>query len=193
MLPKVGVGGGRGQLRRYGGRATPALPTAARPLPTAPEEPAKSAPLDLSAPPKHDRLDPRKRTPGGRLQNGMVAGFGSEQVAGFILECRAFLAWRRGADGWRVGHRFRGRAGKLKTDWTNPPAPHCWPTPGGSSSPVRVGRRRRNRHGHGTDFEYRALNVLQCSEYQAVARNVAGAARLLVEWIGPEMSTDTTA
>ena len=56
-----------------------------------------------------------------------------------------------------------------------------------------MGRSRHNRRGHGMDFEYRALNVLRCSEYQAVARNVAGAARLLVEWIGPEMSTDTTA
>ncbi|HXZ16414.1 MAG TPA: hypothetical protein VEH77_10660 [Roseiarcus sp.] len=43
------------------------MPTAARPLLTAPEQPTKSAPLDLPAPPKHDRLDPRKRTP--------VAGF----------------------------------------------------------------------------------------------------------------------
>jgi len=46
-------------------------------------------PLDQTAEAKHHRLDPRKRTPGGRLQIGIPAGFRSESVAGFLLECMA--------------------------------------------------------------------------------------------------------
>jgi hypothetical protein len=34
-------------------------------------------------------LDLRKRTAGGRHQIGMLAGFRSEWVAGFVLECMA--------------------------------------------------------------------------------------------------------
>jgi hypothetical protein len=46
-------------------------------------------------------LGSAEATAGGRLQIGTVAGFGSEQVAGFILECmagfvgiRTFWRWR---------------------------------------------------------------------------------------------------
>ena len=38
--------------------------------------------LDLSTPPKHDRLDPRKRTLGGGLQIGILAGFGASLKTG---------------------------------------------------------------------------------------------------------------
>jgi hypothetical protein len=34
-------------------------------------------------------MDPRKQTPGGRHQIGIPAGFKSESVAGFLLECLA--------------------------------------------------------------------------------------------------------
>ena len=34
-------------------------------------------------------MDPRKQTPGGRHQIGIPAGFKSESVAGFLLECVA--------------------------------------------------------------------------------------------------------
>jgi hypothetical protein len=40
--------------------------------------------------------DPRKQTSGGRHQIGTLAGFKSESVAGFILECMAgFVGIRR--------------------------------------------------------------------------------------------------
>ena len=56
-----------------------------------------STPLDQTAAPKHHRLDPRKRTLGGRLQIGTVAGFGSESVADFLLELVAgFVGIRNG-------------------------------------------------------------------------------------------------
>ena len=50
-----------------------------------PEQPS----LDQVVRPKHHRCDPRKRTQGGRHQIGIPAGFRSESVAGFLLECVA--------------------------------------------------------------------------------------------------------
>jgi hypothetical protein len=44
-------------------------------------------PLDQSGQAKHHHFDPRKQTPGGRHQIGTPAGFKSESVAGFLLEC----------------------------------------------------------------------------------------------------------
>ncbi len=46
-------------------------------------------PLDRSLRSNHHRFDPRKQTPGGRHQIGTPAGFKSESVAGFLLECAA--------------------------------------------------------------------------------------------------------
>ena len=46
-------------------------------------------PLDQSSQAKHHHFDPRRQTPGGRLQIGTPAGFKSESVAGFLLECVA--------------------------------------------------------------------------------------------------------
>ncbi len=43
--------------------------------------------LDPSCQAKHHPIDPRKHTPGGRHQIGTPAGFKSESVAGFLLEC----------------------------------------------------------------------------------------------------------
>jgi hypothetical protein len=40
--------------------------------------------LDQAGPLKNHPLDPWKRTTGGRLQIGMLAGFRSELVAGFV-------------------------------------------------------------------------------------------------------------
>jgi hypothetical protein len=52
--------------------------------------------LDRSVGAQHHRLDPRKRTLGGRLQIGTVAGFGSESVTGFLLDLVAgFVGIRR--------------------------------------------------------------------------------------------------
>ncbi len=45
--------------------------------------------LDRSLRSNHHRFDPRKQTPGGRHQIGTPAGFKSESVAGFLLECAA--------------------------------------------------------------------------------------------------------
>ena len=58
-------------------------------------------PLDQSSQAKHHHFDPRKQTPGGRLQIGTPAGFKSESVAGFLLECVAGF----------VGIRIPGRRG----------------------------------------------------------------------------------
>ena len=46
-------------------------------------------PLDQSVRPKHHHSDPQKQTPGGRHQIGTPAGFKSESVADFRLECVA--------------------------------------------------------------------------------------------------------
>jgi hypothetical protein len=46
-------------------------------------------PLDQSDQAKHHHFDPRKQTPDGRHQIGIPAGFKSESVAGFLLECVA--------------------------------------------------------------------------------------------------------
>ncbi|MFZ2108361.1 MAG: hypothetical protein WAV18_23820, partial [Roseiarcus sp.] len=59
---------------------------------------------------------PRKRTLGGRLQIGILAGFRSESVAGFLLECMAGFVGIRTlgsagsgtfADAHRKGIRFQ--------------------------------------------------------------------------------------
>jgi hypothetical protein len=65
-----------GALARFAHRH----PTASPPSPRS----QKPRPLDLSAKPKHDPLDPWKRTLSGRLQIGMVAGFILECMAGFV-------------------------------------------------------------------------------------------------------------
>jgi hypothetical protein len=44
--------------------------------------------------------DPRKQTSGGRHQIGTLAGFKSESVAGFILECLAGFVGIRTVDMW---------------------------------------------------------------------------------------------
>ena len=44
-------------------------------------------PLDQSGRAKHHHSDPRKHAQGGRHQIGTPAGFKSESVAGFLLEC----------------------------------------------------------------------------------------------------------
>jgi hypothetical protein len=54
-----------------------------------------------------------------RESGGPVAGaWGRLETS--IAQCRAFLAWRRGARSLQRGCRRRGRAGALKTDWTKP-------------------------------------------------------------------------
>jgi hypothetical protein len=59
-------------------------------------------PLDQSSQAKHHHFDPRKQTPGGRLQIGTPAGFKSESVAGFLLECVAgFVGIRSCRLDWR--------------------------------------------------------------------------------------------
>jgi hypothetical protein len=73
---------------RYGAMESalrPPLPTAIRAL----AEIQIQASLDQRLRAKHHRIDPRKQTPGGRHQIGIAAGFKSESVAGFILECVA--------------------------------------------------------------------------------------------------------
>ena len=63
-------------------------------------------PLDQSSQAKHHHFDPRKQTPGGRLQIGTPAGFKSESVAGFLLECVAgFVGIRKQGEPERV-YRF---------------------------------------------------------------------------------------
>ena len=52
--------------------------------PPRPPEPQNPLPLDRAAPRHHHCRDPRKQTLGGRHQIGIPAGFGSEQVAGFV-------------------------------------------------------------------------------------------------------------
>ena len=62
------------------------------PLPTATRALAEiqiQASLDQRLRAKHHHKDSRKQTPGGRHQIGIPAGFKSESVAGFLLECVA--------------------------------------------------------------------------------------------------------
>jgi tryptophan 2,3-dioxygenase len=56
---------------------------------------SKPSPLDQRLRAKHHRMDPRKQTPGGRHQIGIPAGFRSESVAGFLLECVAGFVGNR--------------------------------------------------------------------------------------------------
>jgi hypothetical protein len=79
----------------------PPLPTATR---AAPRKPSllilrrPPSPLDPNGQAKHHPFDPRKQTSGGRHQIGTPAGFKSELVAGFLLECPAgFIGIRK----WR--------------------------------------------------------------------------------------------
>ena len=80
---------------RYGAMESalrPPLPTATRAL----AETQIQTSLDQRLRAKHHRIDPRKQTPGGRHQIGIPAGFKSESVAGFLLECVAgFVGIRR--------------------------------------------------------------------------------------------------
>lgn len=59
-------------------------------------------------------------------KNALFAGSdgGAEHwaVIASLIECRAFLAWRRDAECRRKSERVRDRAGELKTCWTKPPA-----------------------------------------------------------------------
>ena len=73
---------------RYGAMESalrPPLPTATQALAELQIQPG----LDQRLPAKHHRRDPRKQTPSGRHQIGIPAGFKSESVAGFLLECVA--------------------------------------------------------------------------------------------------------
>jgi hypothetical protein len=80
----------------------PPLPTATQALAELQIQPW----LDQRLRAKHHRRDPRKQTPSGRHQIGIPAGFKSESVAGFLLECVAgFVGIRNLYD---KGH------------WTNP-------------------------------------------------------------------------
>ena len=116
---------------RYGaveGALRPPLPTATHPPFTTPSRPSQAKnprPLDQAAAPKHHRLDPRKRTLGGRLQIGIPAGFRSESVAGFLLELVAgFVGIRIYAlSGFTVQHRIQGWYFKRTDhddDWRGP-------------------------------------------------------------------------
>ena len=81
----------------------PSLPTATRSVPLnrtffAVDRGPNPWPLDQYDRAKHHHFDPRKQTPGGRHQIGTPAGFKSELVAGFLLECLAgFLGIRSSA------------------------------------------------------------------------------------------------
>ena len=90
---------------RYGAMESalrPPLPTATR----ACGHPNPS-PLDQRLRAKHHRMDPRKQTPGGRHQIGIPAGFKSESVAGFLLECVAgFIGNPQWPCSWRRRLRF---------------------------------------------------------------------------------------
>src|SRR5271166_5355298 len=90
---------------RYGAMESalrPPLPTATRADPNKPNllyhfaEASSEALLDQSGQAKHHHFDPWKQTPGGRHQIGTPAGFKSESVAGFRLECLAGFVgiWR---------------------------------------------------------------------------------------------------
>jgi len=73
---------------RYGAMESalrPPLPTATQTLAELQIQPW----LDQRLRAKHHRRDPRKQTPSGRHQIGIPAGFKSESVAGFLLECVA--------------------------------------------------------------------------------------------------------
>ena len=73
---------------RYGAMESalrPPLPTATQALAELQIHPG----LDQRLRAKHHRRDPRKQTPSGRHQIGIPAGFKSESVAGFLLECVA--------------------------------------------------------------------------------------------------------
>ena len=71
----------------------PPLPTATQALAELQIQPW----LDQRLRAKHHRRDPRKQTPSGRHQIGIPAGFKSESVAGFLLECVAgFVGIRNG-------------------------------------------------------------------------------------------------
>ncbi len=73
----------------------PPLPTATQALAELQIQPW----LDQRLRAKHHRRDPRKQTPSGRHQIGIPAGFKSESVAGFLLECVAgFVGIRKRAD-----------------------------------------------------------------------------------------------
>src|SRR5271157_28485 len=100
--PRRGKAVDNGGLR-YGAMESalrPPLPTA---TPAAPRKPSfliilrrpEPRPLDPSGQAKHHSIDPRKQTPGGRLQIGTPAGFKSESVAGFLLECVAGFVGNR--------------------------------------------------------------------------------------------------
>ena len=91
----------RGKAVDNGGLRYGAMESALRPpLPTATRTLAEiqiQASLDQRLRAKHHRIDPRKQTPGGRHQIGIPAGFKSESVAGFLLECMAgFVGIRNG-------------------------------------------------------------------------------------------------
>ena len=80
---------------RYGAMESalrPPLPTATQTLAELQIQPW----LDQRLRAKHHRRDPRKQTPSGRHQIGIPAGFKSESVAGFLLECLAgFIGIRK--------------------------------------------------------------------------------------------------
>ena len=72
----------------------PPLPTATQALAELQIQPG----LDQRLRAKHHRRDPRKQTPSGRHQIGIPAGFKSESVAGFLLECVAGFVGIRSID-----------------------------------------------------------------------------------------------
>ena len=89
----------------------PPLPTATQALAELQIQPW----LDQRLRAKHHRRDPRKQTPSGRHQIGIPAGFKSESVAGFLLECvagfvgiriQAGLCWAT-VPTWRIRRQAR--------------------------------------------------------------------------------------
>ena len=68
--------------------------------------------LDHATNRKDHLIDPQRRPRGGRHQIGIAAGFGSEQVAGFRLECMAGFVGIR-TDIWLT----RKIGGRINPNW----------------------------------------------------------------------------
>ena len=111
---------------RYGAMESalrPPLPTATQALAELQIQPW----LDQRLRAKHHRRDPRKQTPSGRHQIGIPAGFKSESVAGFLLECVAgFVGIRNRVRSRRSNERLDivGIGGERAIEKAPAPAQH---------------------------------------------------------------------